>query len=254
MRDAITAEPRPDRPSGAPLELRYLLDAEDYVAYWVHLASLGAMPRRAQKAMRDSVGQFWGLIWAMSIFVSMPLCAAYPPVGLPCIIASAFGVGFGFAFMLNRIDRSPGTCFQGWLSMPYRWLCLLALLHLARSEAQEGTLDTQSHYRFTTTAEGFILTTEPIAPPAGQGPPARREDRVSWAALEDAGLGEGHVFLTVRKGVAVIIPRRCFANDADFYRFTALLVRGRTRDRQEPSSTAIFAPEDRLLPGGNSNG
>lgn len=242
MRDAITAAPKPPV---QPAELAYSLLPDDYVAYWVHLAQRSQMPKRVHKAIRDAVGVTWSLVWIPSIALSIVLCGVYLPVGIPCAIVSVFG--FGFGFVLNRIDNAPGTCFRGWLSWPYRWLCLWALRRLARSEAAEGTLDTRSLLHFAMTAEGFTLTTEFASSSAGLGPPATREDRVPWAALEDVDFTEDHVFLTVRKGVAVILPNRCFTDSATMLEFASLVLGSRAEVRREPSSTSIFAPEARVV-------
>lgn len=246
MQDHLVTELRPTRPPAAPVEVVYSLTPDDYVAYWICLSQMAEMPRRAQKAMADAVGVCGGLTWIAGIVLSVPLVVGYPPVGAFFLIATVFGLGLGYSLALSRINSKPSTCFQGRLSKPYRWLCLWALRRLARSEAQEGTLDTQSLYRFTMNAEGFTLTTEPAVPPT-DGPSPHREDRVPWSALQHVAFDLEHVFLIIRKGVAAIIPRQGFADPADFERFIALIhcyLKG--RDVQPSSSTAICTLEDRL--------
>jgi hypothetical protein len=246
MQDHVVTELNPTRPIAGPVELHYSLTEDDYVAYWVCLACFAEMPTRARVAMRDMVGVFCGVAWMVGLFLSAVLCAVYPPVGFPCLIGVVFGFGFGFAFAFNRIDNRPSTCFQGWLSKPYRWLCLRALRRLAHSDVQDGTLDAESHYRFAMNAEGFMLATTLVVSPMDPGRVAVREDRVPWPALRDAAFDEGHAFLIIRKDVAAIIPRRCFADSADFDRFVALVRCYHEGTGVERSSTAICSLDDRL--------
>ncbi len=226
MSTEITTKPIPTTPIRLSPELEYDLNAEDFVACWRFVAreSPQHLPRSVVDASEGVIERFHRIIvlllWSLAFGAWFVRLGDVPVLFFLLILAA--NLFDGLLYFLR--SKRAAVYFNDFPGNPWRWGYLRCLRNLARREAKKGRtplLDVLSHYRFARNPEGFTLTAE-YQQRIGDRLVTlwRRQDEVSWRAVEVVGRAEKHVFFVIRDCLPVIVPRSCFADDNSFYLFT----------------------------------